>query len=58
MYNSDLVQAIARAIQNNKPTYNHKGKMIKLPSPQKSGTYTQQRSYAEQSARDIQSKLN
>lgn len=58
MYNPILVDKIARAIINNKPTYNHNGKAIKLPSPQKSGTYSQQRAYAEQKARDIQSKLN
>lgn len=58
MYNPILVDKIARAILNNKPTFNHNGKKINLPSPQTSGTYTQQKAYAEQAARNIQEHLN
>lgn len=43
---------IAQAIQNGQPQVKHDGKVyMNLPTPQTSGTLTQQRAYAEQCER-------
>lgn len=41
---------IERAILNGKPSIKIEGKTIKLPSPQRTGTYAQQTAYASQAA--------
>lgn len=41
---------IARAIREGKPRIQVEGFVVKLPSPQKTGNYTQQKAYSEQAA--------
>jgi hypothetical protein len=53
MYNSILASDIADAIQGNKKTFKNNGVTYKLPTPQRTGTSTQQRAYAEQAAHKL-----
>ena len=48
-----LVNKITNLITNNIKTLTYKGKIVKLPTPQRAGTYTQQHAHAAQAARHI-----
>ena len=48
---------IAKRIMDGNPITCIKGKFIQLPTPQRAGTYTQQRTYAMLKAREIANNL-
>lgn len=51
------MHGIKRAILNGEPSIHYQGREIKLPTPQRAGTHTQQDSYANIKANEIYNGL-